>query len=522
MSVDASAGSAPGGARPVERVALEWAGALALGALLAALGIHALGVALDFVAAIRFPYQLDYGEGIVWHQATRIPGPEMYRSGQDLPFIVFHYPPVYYLLTRAIAWVAPDMLSAGRIVSALAALSIAPLVAALVLTAGRRHGERLQARHLAIAGVAGLLALCLHAVRTWGLVMRVDMVSIALGLAGVLLAVRANGRVLGTTLGLLLCLAAVYTKQTQLPAGVAVFAVVLIRRPRKALIAGAIALIVGLGALAVMQMATDGGFLRNIVGYNINRFRFRHVFNAVWPERSSAPFMVLMIIAAYVLLLGLWKQRAPGPRFAALGQLVLIVRLIDPTMAARAILLLHFGLASLALITLMKSGGNFNYLLDWLCVGTVLVGVLLCDLLRSSRRRFLIATGVLLVGVLAMPFRQMPDRAPLAELDRQTALVQRIAAAEKPVASEEMTLLMRAGKPILFEPSIVSELAEVGLWDERPLVNMIAARGFAFMITTDNELGGSARRTKGVDAALRAAYPRIERVGPKLWLHMPP
>ncbi len=503
------------------KIALEWAGAAALGVLLMALAIHALGVLLDFVAAVRFPYQLDYGEGIVWHQTTRIPGPDMYRSGDGLPFIVFHYPPVYYLVTRAAAWFAPDMLSAGRLVSALSALSIGPLVAALVLTAGRRHGERLKARHLAIAAVAGLLAVCLHAVRTWGLVMRVDVLAIALGLAGVLLAARANGRVPGTVLGLLLCVAAVYTKQTQLPAGLAVFAVVLLRRPRKALIAGAIALTVALLALAFMQWTTDGGFLRNIAGNNINRLGLQYAIDSLSPERSSAPFMVLMLVAAFVLLLGLWKQRAPGPRSVAVRQLVLIVRLIDPTMAARAILVLHFGLASLMLVTLLKSGGNFNYLLDWLTVGCVLLGVMLCDLLHNLRR-FLIMTAVLILGVMALPFRQMPDRAPLAEMDRQTALVQRISGATKPVASEEMTLLMRAGKPILFEPSIVTELALVGRWDETPLVRMIEARGFEFMITTDNVPGGSGRRSPAVDAAMRAAYPKVERVGPKLWFNLPP
>lgn len=500
---------------------MEMAGALALAVLLVALAIHAVGVGLDFLAAISFPYQLDYGEGIVWYQAMRIPGPDMYRAGEGLPFIVFHYPPVFHMLARAASWVAPDMLSAGRLVSGLAALSIGPLVAALVLTAGRRHGERLKARHLAIAAAAGLLAVCLHAVRTWGLVMRVDTVAVALGLAGVLLAARANGRIAGTICGLLLCVAAVFTKQTHLAAGASVFAVVLLRRPRKALISGAVALTIGLCALSALQFATDGGFLRNIIGNNLGRFSLRNVYDALAAERSSAPFVLLMLVAAFMVLLGLWRQRAPGPRFRAVRQLVLIVRLIDPTMAARAILLLHFALASAMLVTLLKSGGNYNYLLDALCVGCVLLGVMMCELLRAPGK-FLAVAGVLIVGVLALPFRQMPDRVPLAELNRQTALVQRIAAADKPVASEEMTLLMRAGKPLVFEPAIASELASVGRWNESPLLEMIRSGGFAFMITTDNTLGGSPRRTPGVDAAMRAAYPRVEQAGPKLWFHLPP
>jgi hypothetical protein len=103
----------------------------------------------------------------------------------------------------------------------------------------------------------------------------------------------------------------------------------------------------------------------------------------------------------------------------------------------------------------------------------------------------------------------------------QETLVRRIAAADKPVASEDMTLLMRAGKPIMFEPSIVTELASVGRWDEAPLVAMIRDGGFAFMITTSNDPGDHSRRTPAVDAAMRAAYPRVEHVLPELWLHSP-
>ena len=180
-------------------------------------------------------------------------------------------------------------------------------------------------------------------------------------------------------------------------------------------------------------------------------------------------------------------------------------------------LLLHFTLASLMLFTLLKSGAASNYLLDWLCVGCVLIGVLLCDLV-GAEWRFSLVTVLLIVGVLNLPFRQAPHQ---EQLDVLAALVRRIAAAEKPVASEDMTLLMRAGKPVIFEPAIVTELALLGRWNEGPLVNMIRSGGFAFMITTDNTPGGTSRRSPAVDGAMRDAYPRVEQVGPDLWLNLP-
>jgi len=84
-----------------------------------------------------------------------------------------------------------------------------------------------------------------------------------------------------------------------------------------------------------------------------------------------------------------------------------------------------------------------------------------------------------------------------------------------------MTLLIRAGKPVIFEPVIATELASLGRWDQGPLVNMIRSGGFAFMITTEDTPGGSLHRTPAVDAAMRRAYPRVERFGPELWLHLP-
>jgi hypothetical protein len=141
----------------------------------------------------------------------------------------------------------------------------------------------------------------------------------------------------------------------------------------------------------------------------------------------------------------------------------------------------------------------------------------------GSRLGFTMVTGLLFAAVVVMPLREMPDQLPQALLDDQWALVRRIAAADKPVASEDMTVLMRAGKPVIFEPAIVTDLAAGGQWDETPLIEMIRARGFAFMITGGNTQGGSRRRSAAVDAAMRAAYPRAEQSGDlHLWLHLPP
>lgn len=77
---------------------------------------------------------------------------------------------------------------------------------------------------------------------------------------------------------------------------------------------------------------------------------------------------------------------------------------------------------------------------------------------------------------------------------------------------------MALGKPVLFEPAIVTELAEMGRWDERPLLNMIKNKGFAFFLIDPTM---PSRRTEAVTQAMRAAYPREERVAPNISLLWP-
>lgn len=492
--------------------------------LCALLAVHVAGVCLDITAAIRYPFQLDYGEGIVWQQAELIPGPRMYSSSPELPFIVFHYPPLYHLIVRATRWIQPDFLAAGRLVSSFSMVLIGCLVTALVLVAIRRPGQRTAGIDLGCAIAAGLLLLCLPAVRSWGLLMRVDMVAILLSMAGLLVGAWSNGRFWGTACALLLCVASVFTKQTQLPAGVAVFLIALLRNPRGALAAAAIAGAVGLGALGLMEGLTGNGFLQNIVGHNVNRLSLWQAYWVFWSEQASFSFMILMLLAS----IALWRAvlpSAPRLRPKTLLQDIWALRWADRATTCRALLLLEFILATLMLPTTLKSGSSFNYLLEWLSTGCTLIGIMLVDLARSdaiSGYRFKVVTLLLALSVAALPLRYMPDQATESDLAWQAALVERIAAAPKPVASEEMTLLMRAGKPVIFEPAIVTELAFEGRWNETPLVEMIRARGFAFMITTNNAVGGTSRRTPAVDAAMREAYPRVEQVGPGLWLNLPP
>ena len=160
----------------------QWTGLVLFGVLLSVLAAHVGAVGLDIMTAIRYPFELGYAEGIVWQQAALIPGPRMYGTSQDLPFIVFNYPPLYYLLARAALLMQPDLLAAGRFVSALSTVLIAPSVAGLVLIASQRRGQPISAIEVGCAMAAAMLVLCLPAVRSCGAMMRPDVLAVALSM----------------------------------------------------------------------------------------------------------------------------------------------------------------------------------------------------------------------------------------------------------------------------------------------------------------------------------------------------
>ena len=91
----------------------------------------------------------------------------------------------------------------------------------------------------------------------------------------------------------LLFVAAVYTKQTSIAAPAALFAVLLLVRTRTALIGIATCIVTGLAALFALNAVTDGGFVRHVFLYNVNRIdlsrnrNLQHeVVVGIWEERT--------------------------------------------------------------------------------------------------------------------------------------------------------------------------------------------------------------------------------------------
>jgi hypothetical protein len=101
-------------------------------------------------------------------------------------------------------------------------------------------------------------------------------------------------------------------------------------------------------------------------------------------------------------------------------------------------------------------------------------------------------------------------------------LVAMVHDARRPVISDNMVAVKRAGREVVWEPAIFTELASKGLWDERPFVQRIRDGQFAFFVTVGDrgQRVFDSRYTPAMMDAMDESYP-VRRHLAKFTLHLP-
>jgi len=469
--------------------------------------------------AFSFPYAFDYGEGVVWQQMRNIAQGQGYQAIGTYPAIAYEYPPIFHLCAAGVARITGiDELYAGRLVSLVSAAACAMLVARL--TADALAGESRKVVFGA-ATIAGLAFLTLPVVDEWALLMRIDLLACALSLTGMLLAIHAPRSLFTCVAAGLIFTLALYTRQTSLPAPAAAFLVLLAVRPARAWLMATVSIGSGLAVLAVLESATQGGFLFNIVSYNINRVIWDHAlaFGTVLLANVA-----VIGIAAFGLLdsfrhssLRHWRDLKA---WLASDVKNVTIAVVVATLACKTMML----------PAILKSGASDNYLIDWFSELAIFFGIAMVPVLRSTLR-LPAKPNAILLGLVAivLPLQTagaglLPDRGAVKVQQRALdAIVDRIRQARRPVISDDATLLIRAGQSMRWEPSIVAELGSAGRYDEARFVKLIEQRRFAFFVT-DGDRGDvvfDQRFNPEIVAAIHMAYPRRERSGGRV-LHLPP
>ncbi len=438
--------------------------ALLVGTLVAFLIPALLGLATG-VAAVRFPYQLSYGEGPLLNHAYRLAqGAQIYtRDLQDYPYLVVNYPPVYIFLYASFGRLLGFSLGVGRAISFIASLVVAVSLGATAYAL---------CRDLVAAGVAGLAFLGQPYVAVWSGFARVDLLALALASAGLAVAAWHPRKPWSPYASAALMVLAAYTRQSFLlafPLGALVQFYVHDRR-QAATFGVTLGVAVGLLAIALNQ-ATGGGALIHLIVANVNRMSWSLL-------RDSLLHLVAISGAALVVaVLVAWRM----------------VRQRARTMFALIALLLGAGLSSL---TVAKVGSDINYFLEIAAAIALLCAV---GLARSGARR---ATLLLVAVLVAQAFVYgywnwssfrgylgLRTRAPQFEALYDLVRQERGAI----LADDHMAALVQGGHEVLLQPFEFSQLSHDGLWDEGRVVADLKAGRFALVIIRDQ---GNLRGTR--------------------------
>jgi hypothetical protein len=460
---------------------------LLVGGLLVVLALaqveHAIG-------AVMQRDEVMYGEAIIYDHAARlVRGEPLYQPLGQAPYSVAAYTPVYY-------WIAAGLQSAfgpgfgpGRVVSLLAGLVAAVLVADL---AGRR----------ARSGFAGVFAASLFLALgfptqgpgleyPWFAYYKEDMLGVTFALGAVTVLDRGASRERVVFAALLAALA-VLTKQTLAAAGLAGFVWLALRQLRLAVLFSGISAALVLGVGGVMALTTPA-FLSNVLAVAarndpLNDYVLQDNLRTLL-QYQAAP---LAVTAAY-----------------------LVVRLCDWRKAVGDIMVVY-ALASLVpLVGLAKIGSNYNYWIDLAAIAAIVTthaiwGGLNWTGLRlgpTSMPRIEAIVPTLLLLILGahlvvfvrdvqpsldvlgiLPAEQQRDGRHQADFDW---LVQRVRTEPKLVLSESLDVVVLGGRPIVAEPIIFTMMVNDDQWTDGPLARRICAGDIGLVVLKGPLEGGT-------------------------------
>jgi hypothetical protein len=421
--------------------------------LVATLGVLTFGIAAaELSLALRQiaePRELEYGEAIVYAQAGRmLRGEPLYQALDGPPYTVAAYPPVFYAVAAALQSTFGVGFGPGRVVSTLAALVTACLVAwmATRATGGVHYGL-----------IAALLfvALGFPGRPPWYALYKEDLLGVALSFAAIAVLLSGAGSRRRLVVAGALAAGALLTKQTFVAATVA-GAIWLWRRERSqaGVFLGAWA-VVAVGGWGLCQLLMPG-FADNTVLGNVVPFSDDALFN-------NLRLLLTFLGATIAVTLG-W----------------LLIRIGAGRAIGADLIVLYWGASFLPLIGLAKIGSNHNYWIELAATTSVLAAVALADAGRRWRRygdeRALVPVVLVLAGAvwaahfLGLPAMPTPESS--AGLDE---VVNRVRAEPGPVLAQPLDVVALAGRDIVLEPYLFSILATEGRWDPGPLVQRICA-----------------------------------------------
>jgi hypothetical protein len=360
-------------------------GVVRLAAALA--GLAAIGAYL-FVAVRRldYPFALEWLEGNSLVEVHRILAGQPLYPAPGAGYVPDGYPPLYFLVSAAVARVADVSYLALRLVSLVSSLACFALLARLV--------QRETGSLAAGTAAAGLFAATYFAAGTWFDIGRVDSLFLALSVGALYAARRMRGPRGAVAVGVLLAAAAL-TKQTGLAEMIAVTAVLLAGQRRRLACITVLTGITVVGASTVALALTSGGWYLYYVFQLMGEHSLTYSsFGWFWTA-----LLITVGLAAAAALIG--ARRVPGELLAGCAAL---------------------GVEGCA--ALVHSGGGINDMLPAYLAVAVLAGLAV----GGSRNGWptaapgaLVFTQVVLLLASCHPWHAVPTAADRAVGERLTA-----------------------------------------------------------------------------------------------------
>jgi hypothetical protein len=466
--------------------------------------------------AVGYPYELDYGEGIVLWQAAHVTDLDTaFHPVQRYPYLVFHYPPLYHLITRTVAVAIGNLLAAGRLVSVLSGIALALMVGGFAWAVPKQfdRGSRFMA-----AAFAAMVCLS-SPLMSWTFLMRVDTTAVAFTFAGAYVFLVAGFESRWQFASCICFAAALLSKQSMLAAPAACVAVAFLVKPRRAVGLTALTGAAVIAAYTLLIWRTHGQAALHLFRYNVNAFSLMKIFTGFYLYLS--PMLGGIAIALGAAASFMFRSlRRPGARF--LGGLRRDLS-NSPYRRAVCTLGLHLLLTLSMVAGYGKYGSAYNYFLETQIAAVACCGLVLAGILWAWRRnmRTTMPAGVALaaIGVLAvqcapeavlrtdkrflpvwgayLPYQAMAmrSRVVLEEIRNTPGLV----------LSEDMLLSLKAGKELPAEFAIIKALSDVGAWDDSEFLQMIRSHRFG-LIVLRAKVPYDENLTDRVQSAIAEAY----------------
>ncbi|HEV2250755.1 MAG TPA: hypothetical protein VGT60_09630 [Candidatus Limnocylindria bacterium] len=404
-----------------------WLAYTAIAGLVSVLALMKWGQAIALAGPVL------YGEGAVAHAAILTRALATYADPSGPSFTAANYPPLYF----AIASVG-DPFVTGRVLSVVATLSIAGLIAWRAGAGGRL-----------VAAAVGLGWLALSPVAIWGPAVKPDLVALALTVGAVLSVERRRpGRAAA------LLVAAALAKPTAIVPGAAL-ALWIAWRDRALLRpfarSAAIALVVAAVALVPFGY---GGLWRHVVEWNA----------LPWTVGSALllAFLGLVVLAASL-----------GAAFVSRG--------FSGPIAAYAV-------AGLGIVALGgREGATINYLLDLAAATSLALAAAAPAIARAPFYPSVAIANLVLAALLLDPLGLVPGRTATTGAwgDPSRLSAARVTlASDEVVLAEDSGLLLATGHRVVVDDLFLwSRLASRGVIDPGPLLAEIGSARFTAIVS---------------------------------------